>query len=224
MGNELDSFKQALRAIVQSYGPEIFRDRRRTEALLSDYAPKQAKERKLIAAALNEGVAIELIKAREMNRENRQWCVKTLVDEAWMADDAARLAVEIIADSLGMSGFGTAAPVEKKERRDPVVKSVDPASEQRPADSQRMEQARKRLQQYREQLHAADQERDNLLRLEAERRARQNPLSREALLAQGVPRSRIEQAERICRACRRQAGWDVRSCSGCAMPQALLRP
>lgn len=51
MGNAKENFREALYAVIEAYGIEILTDSRRTNALLMDYAPGQAKERKLIISA-----------------------------------------------------------------------------------------------------------------------------------------------------------------------------
>lgn len=65
MGNAKENFKQALYAVIETYGTEILDDSRRINALLMDYAPGQAKERKLIVSALEEGIGGNLLKARD---------------------------------------------------------------------------------------------------------------------------------------------------------------
>lgn len=114
MGNEeKENFKQALCAVTKAYGIEILEDFRRTNALLMDYAPMQARERKLILSALKEGIGSELLKARGLNENEVQECinrcVRCLLDETWITEEAARFAVESIAYSLSLEG-GEPAP------------------------------------------------------------------------------------------------------------------
>ena len=48
MENAKENFKQVLYAVIETYGTEILDDSRRINAFLMDYAPGQARERKLI--------------------------------------------------------------------------------------------------------------------------------------------------------------------------------
>lgn len=107
MGNAKENFKQALCDIITAYGIDILDDSQRTNALLMDYAPNQAKERKLIISALREGIGNELLKVQgESSNElhlcfNR--CIRYLVDETWITEEAAQFAVDVIACSIGIS-------------------------------------------------------------------------------------------------------------------------
>lgn len=107
MGNAKENIRQALYAVIEAYGTEILNNSRRTNALLMDYAPGQARERKLIISALEEGIGNELLKARGKNNGELQLCfkrcIRCLVDESWVTEEAAQFAVEVIAYALGIS-------------------------------------------------------------------------------------------------------------------------
>lgn len=107
MGNAKENFRQALYAVIEAYGTEILNDYQRTNALLMDYAPGQARERKLIISALQEGIGNDLIKARDKNDSELQICFKRctrcLVDASWVTEEAAQFAVDAIAYALGIS-------------------------------------------------------------------------------------------------------------------------
>ena len=107
MGNATDNFREALYAVIEAYGAEILNDSRRTNALLMDYAPGQARERKLIISALEEGIGNDLLKARDKNDSELQLCFKRctrcLVDASWVTEEAAQFAVDAIANALGIS-------------------------------------------------------------------------------------------------------------------------
>lgn len=106
MGKAKESFKQALCDIIAAYGIDILDDFQRTNALLMDYAPNQAKERKLIISALREGIGNELLKVQgESCNElhlcfNR--CIRYLIDETWITEEAAQFAVDVIAYAIGI--------------------------------------------------------------------------------------------------------------------------
>lgn len=106
MGNAKENFKQALFDIIAAYGIDILDDSQRTNALLMDYAPNQAKERKLIILALREGIGNELLKVQGQSGNelhlsfNR--CIRYLVDETWITEEAAQFAVDVIAYAIGI--------------------------------------------------------------------------------------------------------------------------
>ena len=107
MGNEKDNFKQVMRTVVETYGTELLNDARRANALLMDYAPRQVRERKLIISALQEGIGNELIRAIDKEKQDQQLCVnrcvRCLVDEAWVTEEAAQFAVGVIAFAIGIN-------------------------------------------------------------------------------------------------------------------------
>lgn len=107
MGNANENFSQALYAVIEAYGADILYDSQRTNALLMDYAPGQARERKLIISALQEGIGSDLIKARDKNDSELQMCfkrcVRCFVDASWVTEEAAQFAVDTIAYALGIS-------------------------------------------------------------------------------------------------------------------------
>lgn len=107
MGNAKENFRQALYAVIAAYGIDILDDSRRTNALLMDYAPDQAKERKLIISALREGIGNELLKVRGQSSNELHLCfnrcIRYLVDETWITEEAAQFAVDVIAYAIGIS-------------------------------------------------------------------------------------------------------------------------
>ena len=107
MGNEKDNFKQVMRTVVETYGTELLNDARRANALLMDYAPRQVRERKLIISALQEGIGGELMRSIDKGKQDQQLCVnrcvRCLVDEAWVTEEAAQFAVGVIAFAIGIN-------------------------------------------------------------------------------------------------------------------------
>lgn len=118
MEKDKDNFRQALHTIVEIYGSTLLNDARRTNAFLMDYAPNQAKERKLIISALNEGIGTELIKNIEKGQQEQQLCInrciRTLVSEAWVTEAAANFAVNTIASAIGIKVDHAADEKESK--------------------------------------------------------------------------------------------------------------
>ena len=106
MGNAKENFRHALRAVIETYGTEILDDSRRTNALLMDYAPGQARERKLIVSALEEGIGGDLLKAQGADSGDLKLCVnrciRCLVDATWVTEEAAQFAVDSITYALGI--------------------------------------------------------------------------------------------------------------------------
>ena len=106
MGNAKENFKQALYAVIETYGTEILNDSRRINALLMDYAPGQTRERKLIVSALEEGIGGDLLKARDRDSSELKLCVnrciRCLVDATWVTEEAAQFAVDSISYALGI--------------------------------------------------------------------------------------------------------------------------
>ncbi len=106
MGNAKENFKQALYAVIETYGTEILDDSRRINALLMDYAPGQTRERKLIVSALEEGIGGDLLKARDRDSSELRLCVnrciRCLVDATWVTEEAAQFAVDSISYALGI--------------------------------------------------------------------------------------------------------------------------
>ena len=106
MGNAKENFKQALFAVIETYGTEILNDSRRINALLMDYAPGQTRERKLIVSALEEGIGGDLLKARDRDSSELKLCVnrciRCLVDATWVTEEAAQFAVDSISYALGI--------------------------------------------------------------------------------------------------------------------------
>lgn len=107
MGNEKDNFRKALHDVIDAYGAEILQDSRRTNALLMDYAPGSARERRLIVSALDEGIGSDLRKVCDKNDGDVQLCinrcVRRMVDESWVTEEAARFAVSTIAVALDIT-------------------------------------------------------------------------------------------------------------------------
>ncbi len=127
MANSMDTFRQALRSLIEAYSPELFQDMRRTNALLMDYAPSQVKERRLIITALEEGVGKDLIRVMQQPEQDQQLCInrciRRMVSDAWVTEEAARFAVSAIAFSLDLSG-DTAPEPEPAPREKTVPTSL----------------------------------------------------------------------------------------------------
>lgn len=128
MQNDRDSFMRALKKAVDDYGADLLKDIRRANAILMDYAPHQSRERKLIISALEEGTGRDIEKALNKGSQEQHvciiHCVRRLVDESWVTEDAARFAVESIAFSLGMQVEGS---ISARDNRDnvPIIQTAE---------------------------------------------------------------------------------------------------
>ena len=126
MGNAKENFRHALRAVIETYGTEILDDSRRTNALLMDYVPGQARERKLIVSALEEGIGGDLLKARGADSSDLKLCVnrciRCLVDATWVTEEAAQFAVDSITYALGIKITESSAP--KQDHLSELIKGT----------------------------------------------------------------------------------------------------
>lgn len=104
MGNRERDFLIAIKEIVATYGKTAISDIQRMNALLMDYAPGQARERKLIISALEEGIGTDLIRGIDQTETERELCfnrcVKHLIAESWITEEAAQFAVHAIAEAV----------------------------------------------------------------------------------------------------------------------------
>ena len=118
--NEIKEISSVLRTLWQTYTPDLLLDTRRVNALLMDYLPQYAKERRLIVSVLREGIASDLLAVRDADSEARQrtlnrW-VHRLSGDLWITESASRFAVETLADSLGVpAGTANAGPQPSAE-------------------------------------------------------------------------------------------------------------
>ena len=100
------NIRMALKEAVDKYELDIVNDVQRINAVLMDYVPKLQRERKLIVSALKEGVAKELLKAKELSaaeqKQTAMRCAKQLISDIWITEAAASYAVTSIAFAVGI--------------------------------------------------------------------------------------------------------------------------
>ncbi len=90
--------------IKDDFGEEIIDDTTRLNALLMDYAPNMAKERKVVINALKEGILNQLRRGIEEHEDAdivSRRCVALLVSEMWITEAAAQYAVNVVMHFLG---------------------------------------------------------------------------------------------------------------------------
>lgn len=125
-GNERDNVQVILTKIVCDYGEEVLLDVQRTRALLMDYAPRSDKERKLIVNVLKENVATQLMNMKEKDPSEQDLiinrCIKQLVSDLWIKQEAADYSVKVIASALGI--HRTIGSSEVSEQTDQSVAMV----------------------------------------------------------------------------------------------------
>ncbi len=104
-GEPIRDIKGILCYITAKFGKEILLDRRKTDALIADFFPKEAAVRKLCFVALYDGCAKRLYAVRSKPFEVRcaaaAKCVKSLRDEIGLKGRAATEAVEAVGCALG---------------------------------------------------------------------------------------------------------------------------
>lgn len=105
-GNEKDNINQVMKDMVEKYGIDLFSNVDRVKALLMDLAPHAVKERKLLVAAMKEGIVAQLLRLVNDDEESQLFginkCVKQLVADIWITEAAAGYAVKILATSIGI--------------------------------------------------------------------------------------------------------------------------
>ncbi len=123
-GKEKDNINQVMIEMVDKYGIDLLNNVDRVNALLMDLAPYAEKERKLLIAAMKEGIVYQLLKLVNESKENQIFgvnkCVKQLVADIWITEIAAKYAVRILATTLGIS-----LDVHTEDVRDNVFDTVD---------------------------------------------------------------------------------------------------
>ena len=98
-----------IESIVADFGEDVVENTSRLNALLMDYAPDMAKERKLVINALKEGLLIQLrrgLEDQEKTEDVARKCTAFLVSEMWITENAARYAVNVVLCSLGHTVSG----------------------------------------------------------------------------------------------------------------------
>ena len=93
-----------IKDLVVQYGIDLLQDVNRTNALLMDYVPRLKKERKLIIMVLKEGVFYQLVKLKGATKEIQTFeikkCVRQLMQNLWITEEAATYAVSILVDAI----------------------------------------------------------------------------------------------------------------------------
>jgi len=106
-GEAREDINQVVKKMVDDYGIEVLEDIHRMNALLMDYAPHSEKERKLIMMVMKEGVLSQLLKLKNEDENNQEFgvnkCVKQLVSDIWITEIAAKYAVSVIANAVGIN-------------------------------------------------------------------------------------------------------------------------
>lgn len=100
-------FLEEIRKLLEKQGRDMICDAGRVNAFLMDLAPENSKERKLVCSVLREGIGSELLGAADKSQEEQDYCIRKCIiqikNDMWIADEAAELAVNIIAGALGIS-------------------------------------------------------------------------------------------------------------------------
>lgn len=104
-GEPVRDIKGILCYVAEKFGRETLLDRRRTDALIADFFPKESAARRLAYVALYDGTAQKLIAVREKPFEVKcaaaARCVKSLRDEIGLKGKTAAEAVEAVGCAVG---------------------------------------------------------------------------------------------------------------------------
>ena len=104
-GEAVRDIKGILCYISEKFGMETLLDRRRTDALIADFFPKESAARRLAYVALYDGTAQKLIAVREKPFEVKcaaaARCIKSLRDEIGLKGKTATEAVEAVGFAVG---------------------------------------------------------------------------------------------------------------------------
>lgn len=104
-GEPIRDIKGILRYVADRFGEDILLDRRRTDALIGDFFPKENSARRLAYVALYDGTAQKLIAVREKSFEVKcaaaAKCIKSLRDEIGLKGKIAAEAVEAVGCAVG---------------------------------------------------------------------------------------------------------------------------
>ena len=105
-GKVRDDISQILKKMVDDFGKDVLLDISRTNALLMDYAPHSEKQRKLIVMVLKEGTLLRLLSLIDKTEDEKKLginkCVKKLVSDIWITEVAARYAITVLANAVGL--------------------------------------------------------------------------------------------------------------------------
>lgn len=104
-GEPIRDIKGILCYITEKFGAETLLNRRRADALIADFFPKETAARRLAYVALYDGTAQKLVAVREKPFEVKcaaaARCVKSLRDEIGLKGKSAAEAVEAVGSAVG---------------------------------------------------------------------------------------------------------------------------
>lgn len=113
---EVKELGELICEIRRDYGDKVLEDMERLNALLMDYAPHLAKERRLVVSALKTGILARLKRCIEEEEERPEIAAKKcsvlLASEMWITDAAAQYVVNVILQAVGYEGVEISSPAE----------------------------------------------------------------------------------------------------------------
>ena len=138
MATENKRFAKALSMVLQDFGTETLQNVDRLNALLMDYSPQDAKDRRLICTVLRQGVGDQLLAVREASSEEQKTCISKcmfqLKNDTWLSEDASAYALNILCTVLGIESFERAEKQETRHNQTSnitLIKGVIPDKEAR---------------------------------------------------------------------------------------------
>lgn len=118
-GESKKNLGEVIDDIMADFGDNLLENPLRLNALLMDYAPDMAKERKLVINALKEGILTQVKRGLDNNEKPEdvaRKCSAMLVSDMWITESAANYAINVIMHSLGHS-----LAVEQKNKSETMV-------------------------------------------------------------------------------------------------------
>ena len=105
-GEVREDISQILKKLVEDFGKDVLLDVSRTNALLMDYAPHSKKERKLIVMVMKEGILSQLLCLANKTDDEKKFginkCIKQLMSDILITEVAARYAITVLANAVGV--------------------------------------------------------------------------------------------------------------------------
>ena len=125
MATENKRFAKAMSMVLQDFGLETLQNIDRLNALLMDYAPQDAKDRRLICTVLRQGIGDQLLAVRELSSGEQKTCITKcmfqLKNDTWLSEDASVYALNILCTVLNIE---IADQAEKPETRSNQTSSI----------------------------------------------------------------------------------------------------
>ena len=136
MDSKNNRFEEAFMSVIKDYGEDTLYNIDRLNALLMDYAPQDAKDRRLLCTILRQGIGIELKASKNSPQEVQLECINKckyrLKNDTWLSDDAASYGITVLCKAFGIDVVAFSdetVPVQHEKQKTRLLKGVIPATE-----------------------------------------------------------------------------------------------